>query len=90
MGVAPGDAVTRLAICVLILERIARVAKTSPSEFIRQVRTEAAKVTWPTRKETGMTTVMVLIMAFMLGLFFFVVDSAFGQIVKLLLSLSSG
>ena len=66
------------------------MAKTSPSEFIRQVRTEAAKVTWPTRKETGMTTVMVLIMAFMLGLFFFVVDSAFGQIVKLLLSLISG
>jgi len=66
------------------------VAKTSPGEFIRQVRTEATKVVWPTRKETGMTTVMVLIMALVLGIFFFVVDLAFSQIVKFLLSLISG
>ncbi|WP_221792713.1 preprotein translocase subunit SecE [Aquisediminimonas sediminicola] len=66
------------------------MAKTSPGEFIRQVRTEATKVVWPTRKETGMTTVMVLIMALVLGIFFFVVDLAFSQIVKFLLSLISG
>lgn len=66
------------------------MAKTSPGEFIRQVRSEATKVVWPTRKETGMTTVMVLIMALVLGIFFFVVDLAFSQIVKFLLSLISG
>ena len=56
------------------------MAKVTPGEFIRQVRQEMSKVTWPTRKETMVTTVMVLIMVFAAALFFFVVDQilAFG------------
>jgi preprotein translocase subunit SecE len=62
------------------------VAKTSPGEFIRQVRAETAKVVWPTRKETVTTTIMVGIMTMMLGVFFFGVDQVFSRIVRLLLS----
>ncbi len=64
------------------------MAKTSPMEFINQVRAETAKVVWPTRRETIMTAVMVAIMTTLLGLFFFAVDSAFDAIVKALLSLA--
>ncbi|MBB3909513.1 preprotein translocase subunit SecE [Sphingomonas desiccabilis] len=65
------------------------MAKTSPAEFIRQVQTETKKVTWPTRRETVMTAVMVVIMATLLGVFFFAVDSGFDAIVKALLSLTA-
>ena len=65
------------------------MAKTSPVEFMRQVQAETRKVVWPTRKETMMTAVMVLIMASLLGLFFFGVDRFFDTIVKFLLSLAS-
>jgi preprotein translocase subunit SecE len=63
------------------------VARTSPGEFFRQVRAESAKIVWPTRRETVMTAVMVVIMTATLGIFFFGVDSAFAGIVRLLLSL---
>jgi preprotein translocase subunit SecE len=46
----------------------------NPAQFIAQVRSEAAKVVWPTRKEAGITTVMVFIMAILAAIFFFVVD----------------
>ena len=65
------------------------MAKTSPTEFIRQVRTEASKVVWPTRKETVMTAVMVVIMTTILALFFVTVDTAFEQVVRALLRLAS-
>ncbi|WP_416898299.1 MAG: preprotein translocase subunit SecE [Minwuia sp.] len=48
--------------------------KTNPMEFMRQVRAEGAKVTWPSRKETGVTTVMVFIMVALASVFFLVVD----------------
>lgn len=64
------------------------MAKTSPIEFIRQVRAETAKVTWPTGRETVMTGVMVVIMTTVLAIFFLGVDSAFNAIVKALLSLA--
>ena len=63
------------------------VAKTSPGEFIRQVKAETAKVVWPSRKETVTTTIMVGIMTLLLGLFFFGIDQLFAAIVKFLLSL---
>ena len=62
------------------------MAKVSPGEFIRQVRSETAKVVWPSRKETVTTAIMVLIMTTLLAIFFFIVDSGFSQIVKFLLS----
>ena len=62
------------------------MARTSPGEFIRQVRAETAKVHWPTRKETVATAIMVIIMTSMLGLFFFGVGAFFSTLVKYLLS----
>jgi preprotein translocase subunit SecE len=66
------------------------VAKTSPTEFFRQVRAEASKIVWPTSRETMMTSVMVVIMTTTLGLFFFGIDTFFGWVVKILLGLATG
>ncbi|MFM5929439.1 MAG: preprotein translocase subunit SecE [Novosphingobium sp.] len=63
------------------------MAKISPGEFIRQVRTEAGKVVWPTRQETVTTAIFVAIMMTILAVFFLGIDSIFGKIVKWLLSL---
>ena len=65
------------------------MAKTSPGEFIRQVRAETAKVHWPTRKETITTAIMVMIMTTLLAIFFFGVDAVFSTLVKFLLGLLS-
>lgn len=48
--------------------------RTNPVEFLQQVRAEGAKTTWPTRKETGITTMMVFIMVAIASVFFLVVD----------------
>ena len=64
------------------------VAKTSPIEFMRQVQTETKKVIWPTRRETVMTGVMVVVMTTVLALFFLAVDSMFQAIVTALLKLA--
>ena len=63
------------------------MAKTTPGEYIRQVRAEAGKVVWPTRRETVTTAIMVVIMTSLLAVFFFAVDSIFSAIVKKLLGL---
>lgn len=64
------------------------MAKTSPGEFIRQVRSEVAKIVWPTRAETIQTAVMVLILTSILAVFFFAVDRVFGAVVQELLKLA--
>ena len=61
------------------------MARTTPGEFLRQVRAETAKIVWPTRRETLMTGIMVVIMTALLGLFFFGVDSAFSALVRWLI-----
>ena len=66
------------------------MAKNSPGEFIRQVRTEIGKVVWPTRQETLQTAIMVLIMTIILAIFFLGVDAVFAAIVKGLLALAEG
>ena len=65
------------------------MAKVNPGEFFRQVRAETAKIVWPTRRETLMTGLMVVIMTTLLAIFFFAVDSAFSAIVQALLGLLS-
>jgi preprotein translocase subunit SecE len=65
------------------------MARTSPGEFLRQVRSETAKIVWPTRRETMMTALMVIIMTALLGLFFFGVDWVFSSIVQWLIGLLS-
>jgi preprotein translocase subunit SecE len=62
------------------------MAKTTPGEFVRQVRAETSKVVWPTPRETLMTSIMVLIMTTILAIFFLGIDSAFGALVRWLLS----
>ena len=50
------------------------MAKISPFKFLQEVRTEAAKVTWPTRRETAVTTGMVFVMVAIASIFFLVAD----------------
>ncbi len=61
----------------------------NPGKFLREVRTESAKIVWPTRRETLMTGVMVVIMTSLLALFFLAVDSVFSTLVHFLLGLVS-
>ena len=51
------------------------MAKISPADFFRQVNQERKKVTWPTRKETTITTIMVFIMVVVASVFFLAVDT---------------
>ncbi len=63
------------------------MARTSPAEFLRQVRQEVSRVTWPTRKELTQTTAMVFLMALTVAVFFFLVDEALGVFVRLVLGI---
>lgn len=65
------------------------MARTNPLQFIQQVRAETAKIIWPTRRETGLTTVMVMIMATLFATFFFTVDVLIRYGLEAILSLSS-
>ena len=65
------------------------MARTSPFEFIQQVRRETAKVTWPSRKETGITTLMVFIMVAVSAVFFLLVDQVMSYGVELLLGIGA-
>jgi preprotein translocase subunit SecE len=53
-------------------------SKTNPITFLKQVRTETSKVTWPSRRETGISTAMVLVMVVVAALFFFAADQLIG------------
>jgi len=57
------------------------MAKFNPGEFAQQVRQEFFKITWPTRKETMMTTMMVFIMVFLASIFFLLSDLVIRTIV---------
>jgi preprotein translocase subunit SecE len=65
------------------------MAKTNPFEFLQQVRAEGSKVTWPSRKETIITTAMVFVMVVLASLFFLVVDQVLRWGVSLILGLGS-
>ena len=64
------------------------MAKTSPAEFINQVRADARKVVWPSREETVRTALFVAIMMIILSVFFLGIDTLFGAIMRWLLSLA--
>ena len=63
------------------------MARISPAEFAQQVRQEVSRVTWPSRKETMVTTAMVFVMVFIAAAFFFLVDQVFSAGVRLLFGL---
>ena len=60
----------------------------NPVEFVREVRSEVAKVTWPTRRETMITTSMVFIFVVIAALFFLLADKVIGLAIRLLLGVS--
>ncbi|MTH96097.1 preprotein translocase subunit SecE [Roseibium sp. RKSG952] len=65
------------------------MAKTNPLTFIQQVRSEVSKVTWPTRRETAVTTVMVFIMVMIAAIFFLLADQLMSWGIGLLLGLGN-
>lgn len=62
------------------------MAKTSPFKFLQEVRAETQKVTWPTRRETAITTLMVFVMVAIASIFFLLAD----QIIRVLVTFVLG
>ena len=62
----------------------------NPFEFLQQVRSEATKVVWPTRRETLITTAMVMLMVVFASAFFLIVDESLRIIVSLALGIGRG
>jgi preprotein translocase subunit SecE len=60
----------------------------NPVQFVREVRSEVAKVTWPTRRETMITTSMVFIFVVIAAIFFLLADKIIGFSVRTLLGIS--
>ena len=58
------------------------MARTNAADFVQQVRQELARVTWPTRKETMVTTATVFVMVFIAAIFFFVIDQVLSYAVR--------
>ena len=63
--------------------------RTGPLEFIQQVRNEVSKVTWPTRNESMITTLIVFIFSFIASIFFFLGDQIMSFGIQLVLGLGS-
>jgi preprotein translocase subunit SecE len=75
-------------------ERIPRMqgrgmAKVGPVQFLKEVRSETQKVTWPTRREVMITTIMVFVMVAFAGIFFSVSDQIIRYLVTLILGIGS-
>ena len=60
-------------------------SKTNPIAFLQQVRSETLKVTWPSRRETMISTIMVFVMVFLAAVFFFAADQLMGWLIGLVL-----
>ena len=63
------------------------MAKISPFKFLQEVRAEAQKVTWPTRRETAITTAMVFVMVAVAAVFFLLADQVMRMVVTLFLGI---
>tara|TARA_B100001057_G_C22411007_1_gene779659 strand:+ start:496 stop:693 length:198 start_codon:yes stop_codon:yes gene_type:complete len=63
------------------------MAKSSPAQFVRQVRQEISKISWATRRETGTATLTVFVMVTIAALFFLLVDMVLSSGVQLVLGL---
>ena len=64
-------------------------SKSNPFAFLQQVRSETSKVTWPSRRETMISTLMVLAMVFFAALFFFGADQLIGWLLSFVLSVGN-
>jgi preprotein translocase subunit SecE len=65
------------------------MSQVNPAEFIRQVRRETAKVSWPTRKETLISSAMVLVMVTVASIFFLLVDNVVSFIIQFILGVGA-
>jgi preprotein translocase subunit SecE len=65
------------------------MAKFNPFKFMQEVRAEAQKVTWPTRRETAITTAMVFVMVAVTSVFFLIADQIMRLVVTFLLGIGS-
>ncbi len=63
------------------------MANVGPFEYLQQVRAEGSKVVWPTRRETAVTTIMVVLMAVFASIFFLLADQVFSKLIGFLLTL---
>ena len=59
--------------------------KVSPALFVRQVKQEVAKITWPTKSETMQGTVVVIVLCVVLAALLFVIDSVFAGLIHLVI-----
>jgi preprotein translocase subunit SecE len=65
------------------------MAKVSPFKFMQEVRQEVAKITWPSRRETTITTIMVFVMASLAGVYFWIADQVIFNVVTLVLRIGN-
>ncbi len=63
------------------------MAGVNPLKFLQEVRQEVGKVTWPTRQETLISTIMVLIFVLLASVFFLAADQVIAWLVQLMLSI---
>ena len=69
------------------LLKVEPMAGVNPLKFLQEVRQETSKVTWPTRQETLISTIMVLVMVTLASLFFLAADQIIAWLVQLMLSI---
>tara|TARA_E500000178_G_C16763923_1_gene636054 strand:+ start:65 stop:262 length:198 start_codon:yes stop_codon:yes gene_type:complete len=65
------------------------MSKTSPAQFVRQVRQELKRISWATKRDTIFATITVLVMAILASVFFFLVDLLLSNVVEFILSLGT-
>ena len=65
------------------------MAKVSPAQFVRQVRQEISRISWANRRDTGLATLTVFIMATIAAVFFLLVDLVLSNVVQLILGLGA-
>ena len=65
------------------------MAKVSPFKFLQEVRSETEKVTWPSRRETAITTVMVFVMVAIASIVFLVADQVIRVVITFILGVGS-
>ena len=64
--------------------------KTSPALFVRQVRQELQKVTWPTRRDTFISSLIVIVLIFLFSIFFLLSDQIWSFSIKKIIEIGSG
>ena len=72
-----------------IYDRLNKMAKTSPAQFVRQVRQEILRISWASRRETGLATLTVFAMATIAAIFFLLVDAVLSNVVQFILGFGS-